>query len=91
MEGSAPATIASPFFAPAHDDPSASTSPLPGDATPAALIDLGLPQAVLCRATASPTFFPGAVPAPSSRDKKHGSGRPPLRSGLTVRVVRPAA
>jgi len=56
-----------------------------------ALIDRGLPQAVLCRATASPTFFPGAVPAPSSRDKKPGSGRPPLRSGLAVRVVRPAA
>ncbi|MBT2189288.1 hypothetical protein [Sphingobium nicotianae] len=55
------------------------------------MIDRGLPQAVLCRATASPTFFPGAVPAPSSRGKKPGSGRPPLRSGLTVRAVRPAA
>jgi len=60
-------------------------------ATPAALIDRGLPQAFLRRATASPTFFPGAVPAPSSRDKKPGSGRPPLRFGLAVRVVRPAA
>jgi hypothetical protein len=56
-----------------------------------ALIDRGLPQAFLRRATASPTFFPGAVPAPSSRDKKPGSGRPPLRFGLAVRVVRPAA
>jgi hypothetical protein len=37
------------------------------------------------------TFFPGAVPAPSSRDKKPGSGRPPLRSGLAVHAVRPAA
>jgi hypothetical protein len=55
------------------------------------LINRGLPQAFLWRATASPTFFPGAVPAPSSRDKKPGSGRPPLRFGLTVRAVGLAA
>lgn len=33
-------------------------------------------------ATASPTFFPGLVPSPSSRGKKLGFGRPPLCCGL---------
>lgn len=34
-------------------------------------------------ATASPTFFPGSVPSPSSRGKKPGFGRPPPCCGPT--------
>jgi hypothetical protein len=44
----------------------------------AALIDRGVPPPLLRTATASPTFFPGVGPTPSSRGKKPGLGRPPL-------------
>jgi len=54
------------------------------------LIDRGLPQVLLCRATASPTFFPGAVPAPSSRGKKPGFGPSSASLRPAVRVVGPA-